>query len=174
MDASDQSATGRRRLTVAEAAEILGVSVEAVRGRIKRGTLDHERTQEGVFVLLATEQEAQQSADDQSSTGHQADALSGTAPLVEELHDRVRFLERMLEEEREARTEERRRHDTLMAQLMQRIPQIEAPPSQEPPGDPSEATEQPGRVEPQPSVEGAQEPAQRRRSWWREFFGFGE
>jgi len=44
----------------------------------------------------------------------------------------------------------------------------------EPAGTPTEATEQPGRVEePQPSVEGAQEPGQeRRRSWWREFFGF--
>jgi hypothetical protein len=163
VDASDQSASDRRRLTVAEAAEILGVSVEAVRGRIKRGTLDHERTQEGVFVLLAAEQETQQSGADQSPIGHQSDVLSGTAPLVEELHDRVRFLERMLEEEREARTEERRRHDTLMAQLMQRIPQIEAP-TQEPPGAPSEATEQPGRVEPQPAVEGAQEPSKERRS----------
>jgi len=43
----------------------------------------------------------------------------------------VSSLEKMLEEEREARTEERRRHDTLMAQLMQRIPELE-PPSTEP------------------------------------------
>ena len=34
-----------------------------------------------------------------------------------------------------------------------------------------EATEQPGRVETQPSVEGAQEPAQPPRSWWRRMFG---
>jgi hypothetical protein len=37
---------------VAEAADILGVSVEAVRRRIKRGKLDHECTDEGVFVFL--------------------------------------------------------------------------------------------------------------------------
>jgi hypothetical protein len=43
----DQSQTGRQRLTV-----------EAVRGRIKRGTLDHERTDMGVFVLLDTDQSA--------------------------------------------------------------------------------------------------------------------
>jgi hypothetical protein len=54
----DQSQTGRQRLTVAEASEILGVTVEAVRGRIKRGTLDHERTDMGVFVLLDTDQSA--------------------------------------------------------------------------------------------------------------------
>ncbi|HKH39171.1 MAG TPA: hypothetical protein VKA82_18615 [Rubrobacter sp.] len=45
----DQSQTGRRRLTVAEASAVLGVTVEAVRGRIKRGTLDHERTDKSVF-----------------------------------------------------------------------------------------------------------------------------
>jgi hypothetical protein len=54
----DQSQTGRQRRTVAEASEILGVTVEAVRGRIKRGTLDHERTDMGVFVLLDTDQSA--------------------------------------------------------------------------------------------------------------------
>jgi hypothetical protein len=42
------------------------------------------------------------------------------------------------------------------------MPQLEAPPS--------EGTEQPGRVEPQPSVEGTQEPAQP-RPWWRRVFG---
>jgi hypothetical protein len=51
----DQSQTGRQRLTVAETSEILGVTVEAVRGRIKRGTLDHERTDMGVFVLYPSE-----------------------------------------------------------------------------------------------------------------------
>jgi hypothetical protein len=44
--------TGRLRLKVAEAPEVLGVTVEAVRDRIKRGTLDHERTDKGVFVFL--------------------------------------------------------------------------------------------------------------------------
>jgi hypothetical protein len=39
----------------------------------------------------------------------------------------VHYLERVLEEELEARTEEHRRHDILMAQLMQRIPELEAP-----------------------------------------------
>jgi hypothetical protein len=54
----DQSQTGRRRLTVAETSAVLGVTVQAVRGRIKRRTLDHERTAEGVFVLLDTDHSA--------------------------------------------------------------------------------------------------------------------
>jgi hypothetical protein len=41
---------------VAEASEILGITVEAVRGRIKRRTLKSERTDKGVFVLLDADQ----------------------------------------------------------------------------------------------------------------------
>ena len=43
--------------------------------------------------------------------------------LVEELRDRVRYLERQVEEERDAR----RRADTLLARLMDRVPELEAP-----------------------------------------------
>jgi hypothetical protein len=57
----------------------------------------------------------------------------------------VHYLERVLEEEREARTEERRRHDTLMAQLMQRIPELES--SSEPRESSEAAEEQQGRGE---------------------------
>ena len=41
-----------RRTTVAEAAEVLGISAEAVRGRIRRGTLPVEREGGTVYVLL--------------------------------------------------------------------------------------------------------------------------
>jgi hypothetical protein len=82
----------------------------------------------------------------------------------------VHYLERMLEDEREARTEERRRHDTLMAQLMQRIPQLEASPEA---SEASEAADEPeeqqGRGEPHPDAPGAQETV--RRPWWRRVFG---
>jgi hypothetical protein len=118
----DQSQTGRRRLTVAEASEILGITVEAVRGRIKRGTLEHERDSGTVYVLLDA---------DQPPTGHRPDDDQSTAQarpvaheeLADELRSRIHYLERQVEEEREAR----RRADTLLAQLMQRIPELEAP-----------------------------------------------
>jgi hypothetical protein len=48
----DQSPT-RRRITVAEAADILGTTVEGVRGRIKRGNLDSVKESGTVYVLLA-------------------------------------------------------------------------------------------------------------------------
>jgi hypothetical protein len=69
----------------------------------------------------------------------------------------------------EANRENRR----IIAALTQRIPAIEAPaeaPSQEPPESPAAATEQPGRVELQAQVEGAQEPAEQ-VSWWRRVLG---
>ena len=63
-------------------------------------------------------------------------------------------------------TEERRRHDTLMAQLMQRIPELEAP--SEPREAPEAVEEERERAEPQPATVESQEGAQ--RPWWRRMF----
>src|SRR5215204_2811402 len=100
-----QTQTGRRRLTVAEASEVLGVTVEAVRGRIKRRTLDHERDSGTVYVLLDADQSHDQSHDRLRPDDH--------TDITEELRDRISYLERQVEEEREAR----RRADTILAQL---------------------------------------------------------
>ena len=130
------------RLTVPEAAEALDVTVDAIRGRIRRGTLDSERESGTVYVWVdAAELDRRQ----RSPTGQRPSR--DQSELVEELRDRVRYLERRLDEEREARTEERRRHDTLMAQLASRLPAIEAP--SEPPGADLTATEEPNRGQPQ-------------------------
>jgi hypothetical protein len=64
--------------------------------------------------------------------------------LIEELRDRVRSLE-------EANRENRR----IIAALTQRIPELEAPASPEPPGSPETASEEPERAEsPGPVPEG--------------------
>jgi hypothetical protein len=175
------------RLTVAEAAKVLGITEAGVRKRVQRSQIPHERDDGGrVWVWV--------------SPGETRDAESRDEPiqsrdeLVDELHDRIRYLENQLTEERDAR----RRADTIIAQLSQAnaeqartIRAIEAPasmtepPSQEPTEEPVTATEQPGRVEPQRSVEAADE-AERagrapsesamgggrlHRSWWRRIFG---
>ncbi len=55
----------RCRVTVREAADALGITVEAVRGRIKRGTLGHHKAPDGtVYVWIEG---------DQAATGHQPD-----------------------------------------------------------------------------------------------------
>jgi hypothetical protein len=146
--------TERKAYTVPEAARILGVGTDAVRKRVARGTIESELIGDRRYVHLP-------------DTGHDEGRDEGhdtaSTALVEELRDRVRSLERMLVEEWQARTEEQRRHDTLMAQLMQRIPELE--PAEGSPGAPETAAEDAAR----PSTGGAPEGAQ--RPWWRRVFG---
>ena len=157
----------RRRVTVDEAARHLGLTVDAVRKRVQRGQIAYEKDEAGRVRIILDEGETLQD-ESPDTTGQVAGAHDD---LVEELRDRVHYLERVLEYEREARTEERRRHDTLMAQLMQRIPQLQASPEvpQEVPEASEAAEEQQGRGEPHSATGGSQEGVQ--RPWWRRVFG---
>jgi hypothetical protein len=171
----------RRRVTVAEAADILGITAEAVRTRIKRGRLDSVKDPPKpggtVYVLLEADQTGPNTDPTSQGQDQTIDQTRQDAPerfaeaMIEELRDRVRYLERVLEEEREARTDERRRHDTLMAQLMQRIPELE------PPGEASsearESPESPGPSHLPTEASGEAQAASERpqeRSWWRRLF----
>jgi len=141
-----------RRISLREAADVLGISKDAVRQRIRRRTLQADKGEDGrVYVYLDA------SVDDvQTDEGDEGD-------LVDELRDRVRYLERQVEEERDAR----RRADTLLAQLMQRIPELEAPQGErEAPQDAQEPSE---GTEPRSHAPGAQEGV--RRPWWRRVLG---
>lgn len=158
-----------RRATVPEAARILGISPEAVRARLSRGTLPKEKAPDGaVYVLLKTDYTADhtqsngdETNDKSRSNGDRTNDQTGT---VEVLQDQIDYLREQLDQERQARTEERRRHDTLMAQLMQRIPEIEA--SQDPRYAPESAGEeqQAGTSPPEPENQSS------RRSWWQRLF----
>jgi hypothetical protein len=171
VEREEPTATGRRHCSVAEAAEILGTSVEGVRGRIKRGTLESVKDGGTVYVLLPLDQSTDRlrPADDQANDQSRPDAVRS---VVDELRDRIAYLERQVEEEREAR----RRADTILAQLSQAnaeqartIRAIEAP-AAEPPGAAETGTdEQQGRG-PVPDAGGQQEPAEP-RSWWQRMFG---
>src|SRR5829696_3708245 len=96
-----------QRLTVAEAAEVLGISSEAVRTRIQRGTLRSVRESGRVFVLF-----------DADRTQSDTDRTGDRTALVDELRARVAFLETELR----TRTEENRRKDHLLAAALERIP----------------------------------------------------
>jgi hypothetical protein len=152
-----------RRVTVDEAARHLGLTVDAVRKRVQRGQVAYEKDEAGRVRIILDEDETLQ--DESPDTTGQV--VGAHAELVEELRDRVQYLERVLQDEREARTEERRRHDTLMAQLMQRIPELEAP--SEARESPQTVEEEPQRAEPRPTTGEAQEGVQ--RPWWRRVFG---
>lgn len=171
------------RLTVAEAAERLGISKDAVRARIKRDTIAHERDESGnVFVFIDT---ARPNADQDAGANADQDAdhtdQGGTSTVEEELRDRLRyvedrltFMEEQLGLERDANRENRR----LLAAALERIPAIEAAP--EATGAPESGEGAPygtSRQEAEDSLHPRREEPftdqgpQERRSWWRRFFG---
>ncbi len=163
----DKYATRRlgHRYTVPEAAEALGVTVDAIRSRIKRHTIMHVREGGRVYVLLSGDQGviSHDQGDDQG-TAHHADQPPQPGPdhrdeLLEELRNRVRALE-------EANRENRR----LLAAALERIPAIEAPstPRDEPEtsAEASGGTDAPETpAEPQAATETA------RRPWWLRWLG---
>jgi flagellar motility protein MotE (MotC chaperone) len=136
----------------------LGITVDAVRSRIKRGTMDHVRVGGRVFVLLG---------DDESRPGRDQDidqaGDQGTTAPEDRTAELIATLQEQLQAERQAHAEARR----IIAGLVERIPAIEAP---------SEARESPETVEeerqraaPRPATGEAQEGVQ--RPWWRRVFG---
>jgi excisionase family DNA binding protein len=151
------------RVTIQEAARRLGVKEDAIRKRIQRGSLRHEKTDEGrVFVWVDTTEDATKDTTE--------DAYRDTAwdALLKSKDETIAALREQLEQANERDRENRR----IIAALTQRIPEIEPPASPEPPGGPERPAE--GTVEPTPSqepVRDAQEAAQPPRSWWRRVFG---
>jgi len=143
-----------QRLTVAEAAASLGITEGAVRSRIKRGTLPTTKEGGTVFVLLG-------GGTSQANQPPNAGVPGDQSELIVSLQDQIRYLREQLDAEREARTEERRRHDTVVAQLTSKIPAIEAPHPQEAADAPGTVEEAPERPEPRPATGEAQEGVQR-------------
>jgi hypothetical protein len=89
----------RRRVDVKQAAQILNVTTDAVHKRVKRGTLDSVKDEEGrVYVYLDDVQ---------------------TPDLRDDLIDR-------LESEIDYLRDESRRKDTILLTMAQRVPELEA------------------------------------------------
>src|SRR5215203_4013425 len=139
---------GTLRVTIREAASRLGVTEAAIRKRIQRGSLDKEMGEDGrVDVYLDV-------SHPESQVDHE--------PLVEELRDRVRFLERELD--RRSVEAERYQHivaglATANANLTDRLKELEA--SAREPVAPQEPREAPKSAEPRSGTGGAHEDASR-------------
>src|SRR5215211_4354314 len=131
----------QQRLTVHDAARRLGISEDAVRMRVKRGTLSADKEGGRLYVLLDIEPTTEPTTD-------------RTDELIEELRGRVLSLEHQLDQEREANRENRR----IIVALTSRIPAIEAPPGER--GSPQTVEDEPERAEPQPVAGEAQGEAQ--------------
>lgn len=142
-----------RRLTVQEAAEVLGTSVDAVRMRVRRGSLDSEKESDGrVYVYLGG---------DSSETKHQLDGEP--AALISAKDETIAVLREQLRAEREAHGEARR----IIAGLVQRVPELESPASPDRgPGQADRAAAGPGNgAVPEDRETGFERP------WWRRMFG---
>ena len=161
----DQDNTGQTsglRATVHEAANALGVSVDAIRKRIQRGTIPHERHEDGRVYVLLDKANTMQDASSTSSNTVQDDTRQerpvryGTEELVESLQDQISFLRRELE-----------RKDAIMLRMTERIPELEVSSSPPDSRDAHETTSEHSTGGDGTSV--SQEPE--KRSWWRRFFG---
>jgi hypothetical protein len=82
-DRTGATGADRRRLTVPQAAEALGVTVDAVRGRIRRGKLNSEQHAGTVYVWLdaprkTTAADRQRLVTDRRTTSRSASKFSGS------------------------------------------------------------------------------------------------
>lgn len=172
-----------RRVTVAEAAERLGITAEAVRTRIKRGRLDSVKVPPDrtgtVYVLLQADQTGPNIDPTSQGQDQTADQPRGRDELVETLREQVAYLQGVIavrDQELQQRAEEIRRRDSalereqqLTAMFATRLGELEAPTV--------EATEARPTHDPTPAPEGAQaategaEAGGERRTWWRRVLG---
>ena len=136
------------RVTVTEAAHLLGVTQSAVRKRIQRGTIPWDKDAEGRIFVYVTPSETGRDENSVASLGQPRDEL------VAELRDQIEFLRGELD-----------RKDTLLMSLMQRIPELEA--SAELQKASGMALEGSDRGEAPPSDSQGSSP---RRSWLVRFF----
>jgi hypothetical protein len=159
-----------RRVTVVEAAAILGVTPDAVRSRLRRGTLKRDEAPDGTVLVVL---------EDDAVTADYVDGRDGrrdettdrstdhtTVAYINGLTSKIELLERELADWKD----EARRKDHLLAAALERIPAIEAP--QETPSEARDSDLTPfeqaamGDIPP-----GDTEPPRAERSWWQRWFG---
>jgi len=156
----------KQRLDVKQAAEVLGISSEGVRKRIKRGTLESEKAQDGkVFVWLDRSDADRTNGPSGSDAGLHANGDPGRTEYGQGADTRSDALQSSLQDQ----------VSYLRNQLdLERIPEIEPPrpanskATPDPRDAPETASEDTGGDEGPPEP---QEPTQR-RSWLHRFFGF--
>ena len=149
-----------------QAAEVLGISSEGVRKRIKRGTLESEKAQDGkVFVWLDRSDADRTNGPSGSDAGLHANGDPGRTEYGQGADTRSDALQSSLQDQ----------VSYLRNQLdLERIPEIEPPrpanskATPDPRDAPETASEDTGGDEGPPEP---QEPTQR-RSWLHRFFGF--
>jgi excisionase family DNA binding protein len=140
------------RLTIQEAARLLGISEGAVRKRVKRGTLEHDKAPDGrVYVYLDG---GVRGVDDVQDAGVDPNSTA----LISQLRDEVEYLR-----------EESRRKDEIIMQQALTMRQLSAPSEADEPTTVDQDEEEPQGEQ----HEGQETPAQRPTgvAWWRRIWG---
>ncbi len=141
----------RERVTVQEAARQLGITESAVRKRVQRGILEHDKEPDGRLYVYLDKQDVDRDEIRDSSYDM----------LVRRLENENEFLRRELE-----------RKDTILLNMTEAMKALSPPPqeaSSEPRESPETVEEEPERTEPRPATVESQESVQ--RPWWRRVFG---
>lgn len=131
---------GTQRRTFTEAAHALGISTEAVRMRVRRGTLRSERDGDGNVKVLI---DADQVRSDETNN-----------ELVSVLREQLEYLR-----------EENRRKDHLLAALIQKVPALQG--AAEERRDVNASHDDPAGGY---SGTGSREGPQTQSSWWKRIF----
>ncbi len=159
------------RVTVPEAAHILGIKEESVRKRVSRGTLRSEKDATGrLLVWVDGTQTVRDESVDQSVTDRDG-LLESKDETISILRDQLRL-----------RAEEIQRRDVIISQLTQatsnltdRLRELEAPADAPEPSQTGEdGAQEPEKVAPMPAPAQADTGAQngsQRVGWWRRMFG---
>jgi hypothetical protein len=129
----DQSTN--RRVTVVEAAALLGVTPDAVRSRLRRGTLQRDEAEDGTVLVILNGDRHDASETDRATHQTTVDYINALKSHIETLEGEV-----------DAWREEARRKDHLLAAALERIPAIEEA-SLEPRDAPVSASEERGSVD---------------------------
>ncbi len=149
------------RYTVAQAADMLGITTGAVRNRLSRGTLRSDKEGGTVYILLPADMSRDADRDTADTPGGMPDAH---AEAADDLREQVRYLREQLRREQDANRENRR----IIVALTSRIPQLEAP--RETPEAAETPAPEPEGASPRSDSPGPQT-APQRRPWWRRVFG---
>jgi hypothetical protein len=161
---------GVHRLTVAEAADALGISHSAVRKRVERGTLQADKDEDGrLHIYVDTRDIGRETHRDTSHEPSSATREERRDELVEEMRERIESMERQLERAEERDRENRR----IIAALTQRIPELEPPrdTSSETRVAPETPFEKAAQGDAPPGDTGDSRSSEVREPWWRRLFG---
>src|SRR5215212_7833101 len=143
-----------KRVTIREAAILLGVSEGAVRKRVDRGTLKHDKGEDGrVYVYLSNkDRPSDNGVPGGDDNGVDASTPHESSPLISEMRSRIDFLE-----------DELRRKDMILMNMTETMKALTASP--EPRESPVSASEEFHGTHAPPTPEYPVSETQRKRSW---------